>query len=84
MKKALLLLFFLSLYLPLFSHEGSLAGAGKLRVSQTKYFDIIYSEKNLATAKILYENADRIFEEITAAYGYEPNYRKPVDRKSVV
>ena len=78
MKKALLLLFFLSLYLPLFSHEGSMAGSGKLRVSQTKYFDIIYSEKNLATAQILYENADQIFEELTATYGAEPNYRLPV------
>ena len=68
---------FLSL-LPAWSHEGSIAGAGKLRVSQTKYFDIIYSEKNLATAQILYENADRIFEEITAAYGYDANYRLPV------
>ena len=68
---------FLSL-LPAWSHEGSMAGAGKLRVSQTKYFDIIYSEKNLTTAKILYENADQVFEELAAAYGTEPSFRLPV------
>lgn len=73
---AFVFLFFLSL--PLFCHEGSLAGAGKLRVSQTKYFDIIYSEKNLTTAEILYENADSIFEELAAAYGTLPNFRLPV------
>ena len=71
-----LILLFLSL--PLSSHEGSLAGAGKLRVSQTKYFDIIYSEKNLTTADILYQNADSIFEELAAEYGTVPNFRLPV------
>ena len=72
----LILAFVLSL--PLFSHEGSLAGAGKLRVSQTKYFDIIYSEKNVVTAGILYENADAVFEELAATYGTVPNFRLPV------
>ena len=78
MKKAFSFLFLFLLLLPLWSHEGSLAGAGKLRVSQTKYFDIIYSEKNLATAKILYDNADQVFEELAAAYGAQPNFRLPV------
>ena len=78
MKKAFSFLFLFLLLLPVWSHEGSLAGAGKLRVSQTKYFDIIYSEKNLATAKILYENADQVFEELAAAYGTVPNFRLPV------
>ena len=78
MKKAFSFLFLFLLLLPAWSHEGSMAGAGKLRVSQTKYFDIIYSEKNLATAKILYENADQVFEELAAAYGTEPNFRLPV------
>ena len=78
MKKAFSVLFLFLLLQPFWSHEGSLAGAGKLRVSQTKYFDIIYSEKNLTTAKILYENADQVFEELAAAYGTEPNFRLPV------
>ena len=78
MKKTTALLIFLFLSLPLFSHEGSLAGAGKLRVSQTKYFDIIYSEKSVETARILYENADAVLQELAAAYGYEPYYRLPV------
>ena len=75
---------FLFLVIPLFSHEGSMAGAGKLRVSQTKYFDIIYSQKNLETAKILYENADRIFEELCTAYDMEPYFRVPVVITSTV
>ena len=79
MKKVLLaFLTSILLAIPLFSQEGSLAGAGKLRVSQTKYFDIIYSEKNLATAKILFENADEVFEELAAAYGTQPTFRLPV------
>ena len=78
MRKLYLLLTLLFLSLPIFSHEGSLAGAGKLRVSQTKYFDIIYGEKNLTTASILYENADAVFEELAAEYGVEPSFRLPV------
>ena len=77
-KRILCIAFLFLLLLPLWSHEGSLSGAGKLHVSQTKYFDIIYSEKNLATAKILYENADQVFEELAAAYGAQPNFRLPV------
>ena len=78
MKKAFSFLFLFLSLLPLWSHEGSMAGAGKLRVSQTKYFDIIYGEKNLQTAEILYENADAVFEELAAAYGIEPYFRMPV------
>lgn len=79
MKKILqALLAFLFLSMPIFAHEGSMAGAGKLKVSQTKYFDIIYGSENLATAKILYENADDVFEELAAAYGIEPYFRLPV------
>ena len=77
-KLPLVLLLILFSSLPLASHEGSLAGAGKLRVSKTKYFDIIYSEKNLATATILYENADSIFEELAQTYGLEQSFRLPV------
>ena len=77
MKKILILLIAFFSF-PIFAHEGSMAGAGKLRLSQTKYFDIIYGEKNLATATILYENADAVFEELAAAYGVEPSFRLPV------
>ena len=77
-KRILCIVFLLLALLPLYSHEGSMAGAGKLRVSQTEYFDIIYSQKNLDSARILYENADAIFEELASAYGIEPYFRIPV------
>lgn len=78
MKKYFVLLSLILFILPLAAREGSMAGSGKLRVSQTKYFDIIYSQKNLATATILYENADAVFEELATAYGIDPYFRLPV------
>ena len=67
MKKYFVLLSLILFIFPLAAREGSMAGSGKLRVSQTKYFDIIYSQKNLATADILYRTADAGFEELSAA-----------------
>jgi hypothetical protein len=78
MKKLFIVLISLLLSFSLFAHEGSMAGAGKLRFTQTKYFDLIYGEKNLASANILYEKADAVFEELAAAYGVEPSFRIPV------
>ena len=83
-KSAFILCLLLFLSLPLSAHEGSMAGSGKLRVSQTKYFDIIYSSKNLEAAQIIYENADAIFEELCAAYDMEPYFRIPVVITSTV
>ncbi len=67
-----------------FAQQGVMSGAGKLRVTQTQWFDIIYSEKNSATAQILYENADDIYREIAASYGIEPYFRLPVVITSTV
>ena len=78
MKKLFIVLTSLFFSFSLFAHEGSMAGAGKLRFTQTKYFDLIYGEKNLASANILYEKADAVFEELAAAYGVEPSFRIPV------
>ena len=78
MKRFLIVFTSLFLSFSIFAHEGSMAGAGKLRFTQTKYFDLIYGEKNLASANILYENADAVFEELAAAYGVEPSFRIPV------
>ncbi len=84
LKISLLLLTLFFLRNPLSAQEGSLSGAGKVRLSQTKYFDIIYSEKNLQSAALLYENADSIFEELAAAYGIEPYFRLPLVITSTV
>ena len=78
MKKLFIVLTSLFFSFSIFAHEGSMAGAGKLRFTQTKYFDLIYGEKNLASANILYEKADAVFEELAAAYGVEPSFRIPV------
>ena len=61
MKKLFIVLISLLLSFSIFAHEGSMVGAGKLRFTQTKYFDLIYGEKNLASANILYEKADAVF-----------------------
>ena len=51
------------------ARQGVMAGTGKLRVSQTEFFDIIYSEENSVTARILYENADDILRGLSEDYG---------------
>ena len=61
--------FFLSFFA--FAGQGLMWEAGKLRVSKTDYFDIIYGETNSITAAILYENADNIYRELAAEYGIE-------------
>ncbi|MBR5400178.1 MAG: hypothetical protein IK102_00075 [Treponema sp.] len=65
-------------------NQGVMSGAGKLRVSQTKWFDIIYAPKNAVTAKILYENADDIYSRLAQSYGVEPFLRMPVVITSTV
>lgn len=52
--------------------QGKMAGAKKLYVSQTRWFDIIYAEESAQTAQILYENADDILLEITSEYCSKP------------
>ena len=61
-----------------------MSGVGKLRVTQTRWFDIIYAEENAATAKILYEKADDIYLQIAADYGIEPFLHIPVVITSTV
>ena len=68
----------------IFAQQGVMSGAGKLRVTQTEWFDIIYAEKNSVTAQILYEKADDIYRELAAAYGIEPYFRIPVVITSTV
>ena len=44
----------------------------------TKYFQIIYQPKSLETATLLYENADRIYEELAKKLNTETNLSIPV------
>ena len=47
-------------------------------IAKTRYFDIIYSKKSEASAAILAENADKIYEELAEFYGLSDKFRLPV------
>ena len=81
---AVICLFMLCSAAPGFAHQGVMSGAGKLRVTQTRWFDIIYAQESAVTAQILYEKADDIYRELAAAYGIEPFMRIPVVITSTV
>ncbi len=60
------------------AHSGMMWGEKKLRISKTKWFDIIYPACCQESAAILYEKADSLYEEVTAQYGISPSFRMPV------
>ena len=60
------------------AYNGLLSGEKKLRVVKTQWFDIIYPERCEASAAVLYEKADGVYEEVTAQYGLTPAFRMPV------
>lgn len=49
-----------------------------LYVIQTKWFEIIYPQKCKMSAQILYENADKIYEDVTNQYGLQPSFKIPI------
>lgn len=49
-----------------------------LYVAQTNWFEIIYPPECEKSARILYENADRIYEEVANLYGLRPSLKMPV------
>ena len=74
----IILIFLLCAQLPLCAHSGMFFGEKKLRVTKTKWFDIIYPERCEESARILYEKADLVYEEVTAQYDLVPAFRMPV------
>ncbi len=79
MKKVFLFLILAGLlFTDVFAASGSLSGEKELRVVKTEWFDIIYPKRCERTASILYENADRIYYEVTEQYGIKPSFRMPV------
>lgn len=79
MKKIIALsLVLFSLFGSLFAAEGVLSGEDDIRVTKTKWFDIIYPARCEVSAQILYENADSIYEGLGEEYGYMPTARLPV------
>lgn len=63
----------------LHAHGGVLSGAkGKLYVTSTKYFDIIYPLESKSSALKLAEKADEMYLEICSSFQTEPYQRFPV------
>lgn len=67
-----------------FAYDGVLSGNTNVKVIKTKWFDIIYPEGSERTAELLYQNADKIYEEVGEMYGFPPKYRMPVTIASKV
>lgn len=61
-----------------FSRTGIMSGQKNIKIVKTKYFDVIYSENSAQTAKILFENADSLYEELAEELGLKNKFRLPV------
>lgn len=59
-------------------YTGVMSGEKQIKYVQSKWFDIIYPQECEQTARILFENADSLYEEISMEYGVEPCLRMPV------
>lgn len=60
------------------AHSGIMWGEKKIRVLKTRWFDIIFPERSIESASLLYEKADLVYEEVCAQYELEPAFRMPV------
>lgn len=79
MKKFLTLLIFIVCTTSVFALGGAMSGvSGKLKVIETKYFDINYAPECKETAQKIALVCDDYYREITAKFGYEPYQRFPV------
>lgn len=78
MKKIFTLVFVLLANFSIFASSGIMWNQKNLKVSKTKWFDIIYPEICQESANLLYKNADSIYEEIAKSYGYPISVRIPV------
>lgn len=78
MKKIFTLVFVFLANLSIFASSGTMWNQKNLKVSKTKWFDIIYPEICQESATLLYKNADSIYEEIAKSYGYAISFRMPV------
>ncbi len=77
MKKTFLILTFLSfLIFPLLSKSPD--SKKNIRHVKTQWFDIIYPEVCQETARLFYQNADEIYDQVTAQYGITPQFKMPL------
>ena len=78
LKKFFICTLFLALVNSAFAGTGALFGKKNLRVTKTQWFDIIYPPESQGTASIFYENADTIYNQVTAQYNTVPWFRMPI------
>jgi len=67
-----------------YSFDGVFTGEKKLELVKSKWFDIIYQPSSEDSARILFEKADTVYEEIAGEYGISPQFRMPVVLTSAV
>lgn len=78
MKKIVLLFTAFILSTNLFAHSGIMSGQKDIRISKTKYFDIIYAKGSEQSAEILYQNADDVYRDLAEQLGLKHEFRLPV------
>lgn len=61
-----------------FSYEGLFWGESELRSVKTQWFEIIYPKSSEIAARLLYENADSIYQELSDLYQVEMTASMPV------
>lgn len=84
MRKVFCFIFVFCFSVSVFAHDSIMSGEKNLKVLTTKWFDVIYPEGSERSALILFENVDRIYEEVGEMYGFLPRERMPVVLTSVV
>lgn len=78
-KSSIILAFFLLFSSAAFSYTGIMAERhGNLRIAKTKYFDIIYTPDSEASADIVFQKADSIYEELLTKYTVPHVFRTTV------
>lgn len=55
-----------------------MSGQKNIKINKTEYFDVIYAEGSEVSAKIIYDNADRLYKEISEEFGMLHTFRLPV------
>lgn len=78
MKKIVLLITAFILSTNFFAHSGIMSGQKDIRISKTKYFDIIYAKGSEQSAEILYQNADDVYRDLAEQLGLKHEFRLPV------
>ena len=78
MKKVINILALIFLSVNVFCYSGIMSGQKNIRITKTKYFDIIYPQSSKETAEVLYNSADEIYEELVEKFELKHKFRLPV------